>query len=359
MRAVGLERTDSRTSPDLSEYLEELEDTFRRAASDSGGATERYITVGDRTVHLAFAGATLPGRLLPALEHLVVGETPSPDLRLRIWDSRSTGCRMPPPAWGHDQYLTGGRIRGVDESRMFVRYQMGMDSLHMLDLRTQRGVFWVRDGTRVPWWESASPLRLLINRWADERQLLVLHAAAVGNETAGILLAGSAGSGKSTTALSCMLHGLSHGGDDSVVVGWRPTPTVYSLYNTAKLCRDSLERLSSLETEVSGVGAEESDKAVCFLKERFSRRLFLRRPLRAILFPVVTGGGTTRIEPLSPARCLQALAPSSILQIPGGSGGKLRLIAELARSVPAHSLHLGTDPKQVAEAVASFIGRLA
>jgi hypothetical protein len=76
----------------------------------------------------------------------------------------------------------------------------------------------------------------------------------------------------------------------------------------------------------------------------------------AVLLPRVTGATETRVEPASPADCMTALAPTSVLSIPGARAAEFAALARVARAVPAHHLLLGTDVRAIPGVVERFLG---
>ena len=87
----------------------------------------------------------------------------------------------------------------------------------------------------LPYWETAAPFRILFHWWSQSFGGQISHAAAVGRDGKGVLLAGRGGSGKSTTAICCVDAGMEYVGDDYVLLTRTPTPTAHSLYNSAKI----------------------------------------------------------------------------------------------------------------------------
>ena len=78
----------------------------------------------------------------------------------------------------------------------------------MWDRHSRRALYWVRRASDLPFWEIASPFRILFHWWAQSWGGQVAHAAAVGVNGRGVLLAGKSGSGKSTAALACLRQGM-------------------------------------------------------------------------------------------------------------------------------------------------------
>jgi hypothetical protein len=210
-------------------------------------------------------------------------------------------------------------------------------------------------------YEVGRPFRKIFHWWAADRSLQVIHAGAIGDTEGGVLLAGRSGSGKSTTALAGLAGGLKYAADDYCLVEPGERPQLHSLYlsgagneRTAELLptlRDSL--LSAPRLPGLDIG-----KHLIFCDDIAPSSVTPGFPLRAILVPRVTGGDTTHLEPLSPAESLRALAPSTLLQLPGQRAESLARLANLVRSIPSWSLRLGNDPRAAVDEIRALLARL-
>ncbi len=183
----------------------------------------------------------------------------------------------------------------------------------------------------------------------------MIHAAAVGRPDGGVLLVGKGGSGKSTTALACLRSELVHAGDDYVLIAGVPSPFVYSLYHAAKVVPEQLWRVPHLEPWVSNRDRLDLEKAVVYLNEGFAEKLSAGFPLRAILLPRVTGGRDTRLVPASADQSLDALVPSSFIQLPGLGREGLQTMVRTVQSLPSYVLELGTDLARIPPVIASLL----
>jgi hypothetical protein len=170
------------------------------------------------------------------------------------------------------------------------------------------------------------------------------------------MLVGRGGSGKSTSALSCLDSNLLYAGDDYVAVEERPgdRPLVHSLFSSGKLEPGHARRLPHLPAPTLGDDSEE--KVVFYVHDHFPDRTCTQFPLRAVLAPRITG--ETRIVPMSPAAALRALAPSTLLQLhppdPGAFAGMARLLA----AVPAFAFELGPEIAGIPRAIERFLAEL-
>lgn len=329
--------------------------TFERAAAASGGVIERCFSVGPGTLRLRFAGSALPPLILPALEHLAAEPRESGrTLTVSLFDSESTGTAMPPPAWTPDSYGARGEITGFNTDRFRTIFAHGVDLLQMMDLSRDAGVFWAPSYRMVPYFERGGPLRSYLHWWMWREPFQPLHAGAVGTEAGGVLLAGKRGSGKSTSTLACLEGGLLYAGDDYVLAGG-DEPYAYSLYNTAKLVPDNLHRFPGLHASIRNPERLGEEKAMIFVREVAPERVCGGFPIRAVLLPKVTGKRDTRLQPTSAMKALLALAPTTILHMPGASQDAFAKMSALVKQVPCYVLEAGTDLPQIPAAVRALL----
>ena len=114
-----------------------------------------------------------------------------------------------------------------------------------------------------------------------------MHAAAVGTENGAVLITGKGGVGKSTAALSCLQAGLFYIADDYVITKLEPSPTVVSLYSTAKLNADHVAHFPGLSKYINNTEKLDQEKAVIFLNHGLGQKLVSEMPLKAILTPQI------------------------------------------------------------------------
>jgi hypothetical protein len=298
------------------------------------------------------------------MAHLEIPPTDAPGLTVLLWDSVSTGTELPlflsrlfdslGQWWLH--LGRRGEIKELTNARIHTAYHLGPNIFSMIDLQENLALYWVKDAQALPYYEVGSPLKTILHWWADQGAYQFIHGGAVGLPASGVLLAGKGGTGKSTTALACLEAGLLYAGDDYCLVRTDPEPFVYSVYNTAKLRGDlDLERFPRLALLVSNTNRLENDKAVFFLQQHFPGQVTRGFPIKAILLPQISNEKETRLRPASAGTALAALAPSTLLQLPGAGGPALKRISKLVHRVPAYVLEVGTEITRIPEAVQSLL----
>ena len=317
---------------------------FDRAADAAGGAVLRHYAIAGLSVTLRFAGPALVERLSAALDHHPGGDPTAPALTISIWDTASTGVLL--PAFPRDAFDggTSGVARTAEPPTVRAKYRPDLRSLCLLDRRADQATFCVFDGARLPYWETGAPLRPILHWWMTDHDRQLVHAAAVGTASKGILLVGRGGSGKSSAALACLGSALRYAGDDYCLVSFDPQPRAHSLYSSAKLDAGQARRFPGLARAIVNADRLTSEKALFLLHRHFPQYLQESFAVGAIVVPVIAGRGRSWLEPTSAGSALLALAPSTILQLPGAGRTALATLSGLVQRVPCYVLHLGDDP---------------
>ena len=237
----------------------------------------------------------------------------------------------------------------------YTTFQLGADILCMLDIDRGLALYWCRDAQKIPAYERSAPIRTLIHWWMREHNRQLIHGGAVGTATGGVLLVGRGGSGKSTTALACLDAGFSYVSDDYCLVASRPTPYVYSLYNSAKLKREDIDRFPNLAPAIQDQPMPQMDKAVFWLHNHCPEKIEIGFPVHAILWPQVTSRALTSVRETSAATGLRALAASTIFQLPGAGQQDFQNMIRLVKEIPNYVLELGSDITEIPNVVGKLL----
>jgi hypothetical protein len=331
-RGVGVQATG------LSTAFAELRDGFERAAQRLE-VSEHHLRIGSQAIELRIAGDAMARAILPALEHLTDPEPgkEDPDLVVRVWDTAGSGTRLPdlPGVLGD----AVGRSHYDGELCLSLRmFESVVSALHV---GRGEAVHCMADGRRIAPYDLAHPLSEIFAWWLSRSGRYRVHAAAVGTEAGGVLLAGASGAGKSTSALTCLRAGMQFAGDDTVLVHSDP-PIAISLYNSGRADRDLLRRYPTVFPRLEQPSGEE--KAVGFFgREAMTHAI----TLRAVVLPRVLPGGRCRIAVGNRARALRALAPWAVLHSPGAEGLALSSIGDLLARLPVYVLEIGDDLHQI------------
>jgi hypothetical protein len=330
-------------------------DNFQTALS-CAGEIRRFYRLAGFTICLKFAGDAMVEPLTAALGHLEVELSESWDYSICIWDGFSTKTPLLSFPWAPNRYALRGEVLGYDCVRVHTVVDIHTRVLHLFDREENLGLYWISDFRRLPWWINGSPLQLHLHWWMQTRGYQLTHAASVGDERGGILLAGKGGSGKSTTALACMREGMKYVSEDYCLLS-PPTNEVwaYSVYNSAKLEENTLRWFPQLKEKVVNPNRNKEEKAFLFHHEFQPEKLLLGCPLKALVALKIGEGSESRLEPLSHREAVTALSVSTMWQLTHTGPVVFDHLKRVAEKLPCYRLLLGTDLTQGAQIIGSLL----
>ena len=331
-----------------------------RTAQGRQAEITRNIVVAGVRIRLRFSGAAVHDALIGPLLHLLDEHADTPaEVTFNIWDSASTGVGVPDPPCSRDHFTDRGDIWGMESERILSAFHWLECSVALMDTQSLEGIYWIDDAAALPYWSKASPLRTLLH-WAMQqfdRQLL--HGAVVGTDHGGVIITGIGGSGKSTTALTCLEAGLTYLGDDYVVVALDPAPVAFSLYCTAKLNDDqaaAFPRLLPLAQARTGPrGHSEPEKTVLRLHPAKADHIRDSIPLRAILAATIGDQEDTSFLPADLYSTQRSAAFTTLAQLPRAGRWSHEFIGRLCQSLPRFELRLGRDLAAIPDAIRTFL----
>jgi hypothetical protein len=339
---------------------------FAEAAFEAVGASDtrrhtHYIGEIGGTTWGVISSSPIFGRILERA--LGTGIRPIPDppssdhFRIYCIDGEGGEALARPPHFNAPKQISPDPIRRIWLSNNIrIGHQVREDILTVVDLHHRRALVQVPKAEKLPYHEQAAPMRSLFQWLMASNRRSLIHGAVIGTKAGGVLLIGRGGSGKSSTALVGLGAGLHFAGDDYVVVETDGTPCAYGLYATAKVERKDLDLYTQLDAELHNPTGPPEEKAVLFLnREPPGFRAGLR--LRAIVLPRITRD-PMHLRPCSPAQALQALAPSTLLQMGGDRRQLFEDCTRLVRRLPAFILHTGPRTQNFGQDVARSIGQL-
>lgn len=279
--------------------------------------------------------------------------------RLEVYamDAESDGWDLP-AGWDEqagfssrefDRILAGCNHRGF--------YYHDAPSWQFYDRATAIGVQTLPTQFGFPPWESSSPLRPFLHWAYAAARMRLTHAATLGLNGRGVLMAGPSGSGKSATTLAGLMNGLDSVGDDHVLLETGSRVVAYSVFTMLKQDREGLRRAgiapAGLEaTELNWRGKVEFESAKFSLKP-----LADRMEMFALLLPEIARARHTTLERVTAQEAALSLVPSAVFQLPGDSTESFHFLAGIVRRLPAYRVRLSQNPADIAEAIGSFIAK--
>ena len=336
--------------------VRELEAGFERAAGRTGRRRIRLGLAGG-TVDVEVAGETLFDRLTAAFRHLALDDEDSrPDLRVTLWDADEGGVAGPAPAPGDAP--TAPPIASASPDGRFVLHRR-THAVVGTDRATGSVAGWFRDVRRLPLYDRGRPLHPQLLLWNQDRGAPPLHAGLVARGGRGALFVGPGGSGKTTSALTCLLHGFDFLGDDYVSLLERPGGGFagHGVYGSTHVAPDHLARFPTLLPHAVDPLWEGEDKAVVFLADVEPGRLARESPIDALFLPTV-GPGPVRIRPATGTEAVLRLVQGALALATHAGPGRMDPLFRLAERTPAFWLDLGPDLDGIPAAVARTLDDL-
>jgi hypothetical protein len=193
----------------------------------------------------------------------------------------------------------------------------------------------------------------------ERRGLFALHAACLAHGASdGVLLAGASGAGKSTLALALVHAGMRFLSDDLVFLscgGESNGVSVLGFADTIGLTDYASERFPRFRTLRAEPPAPGFPKRLHRIEDLFAAPALASCRPRALVFPTVSPGAPSGLEPLDQGDALLRLVPDVLLTDPEATHAHLRAIAALLKQVRCYTLRSGNDLERAAELVSSLV----
>jgi hypothetical protein len=335
------------------EWIAALAQAAAEARSHAGHA-DLSLRIGEHGVRIQVAPESVRSLLRPLAG---LTEADGDGRTIELWDVDACGVR--PPSLPEEGRLAGamGAIPWLSSEDTAGAWQEPGRMLIAWDAQEGRVSGCIGDPAVLPSWQRAEPLRAPLNWVLRGPRRALAHAAAIGRAGGGpgLLIGGPGGSGKSTTALSWMLAGGDFAGDNFVLVDLDAAggPSAAPIYATAKADAGAISMLPELEI---AQGGDETlhGKRVLDVRDLRPEQPAGQIPIKAVVVPKVTHKAKPAVRAISRATALRALAPSSLLQLPGESDG-FAVLATLIRDLPCFELGLAREPQANVEALEQVI----
>ena len=342
-------------SDNIADYAKSLIDLAWSASTDEG--TWHRFQLPFLLINAFFSD---PGFLIPCRKGLVEQEVAGASDRaeLEIHVMSASDPRWPEPAiWREptfspsdlDRVISGRSLRGYyhHESRFW----------QFFDAKAGRGVQTMLNTDLLPPWELSAPLRSFLHWRYDLMGMRLVHAATLGINGKGILLAGRGGSGKSGTTLAGLANGLASVGDDYVLLQ-QDKPGKYrahAVFSTMKQDIAGLKRTGIVPARLRNGVPNWQGKIEFDPTDIHPDALAEPLEVTAVLLPIIAHRSRSVIHPARPSEAMIALAPSSVFQMPGCAASGVRFYSEFIRRTPAYHLELSDQPGEIADVIHDFL----
>lgn len=334
----------------ITEFCDEILGNLNGLAPDQSNC---YAVGPHQVIHNVY-GSALGQFMTPALAHIVSKPGDTPDYRIWSIQGDAIPFALPRPFWSWQRIDTQGFILDIDSTRFTAHYDAMTMTFRLLDRERRIGIHWVREFDKLPYWERSFPLRTMFHWIFRDTPLQPVHAACVGNERAAVLLAAKGGSGKSTTALTCLFDGMQYVGDDFVLVDSN-TCEVHSMYNVVKLKPEDVELYPEFRHLLNPVSSDQ-EKTQIFLSDYLPDQLERTTEIQYILVPRIdSSSDNTTVSEISREEVISALATSTFYLLKGDNTGTYRKISNLVDRVPCYYLNLGRNRQVVSREIQNIL----
>ena len=320
---------------------------------DPAGCRSMRIAVGEAGVGLRIASESLERQFAPAFRHLA-GIAAGTDLSVTLWDASTAAPAVPRLPWQIEAYRPCGEIAGYSDGPCYLHFDAPMSALTVFDTKRGAAAYINRKNTALPGYEIAGPLRHLIHRFAIDRGMALVHAGAAARSGRAALVTGAKGTGKSTTILSCLAAGLDYLGDDRCLLAGGSEPRVYSIYSSAKIFADELDRhpIAGLREAALPPGPTDNDKSLIYVDRIAPSSMVRSANLHCIISPVPTGEPKSRLVRRPGSEALRLLIAEIVGRSPVTAARSLSLLKQICAAVPFYRLEAGRHLPEVAETIA-------
>jgi hypothetical protein len=262
-------------------------------------------------------------------------------LTIRAWDACEHQSSIAPLRW---DLLHANGYRGVSDGNYFFQFFDSISAISFLSLEHKTAYYVVKNTQELPWWVRGSPLQAIFSAFFRAKGVQLTHVAAVGNKDRCVLLAGKGGSGKTTTTLACLQHGLTYLGEDYCLI--EPTANntiVHSVYQSAKWTPQTRMMYPEFDRFVHNQPTTAHDKSLLFYKECFTDQIGISLPAIAIASLSIHLQAKPTLMVTNKTSSLKQLTLSTIKQLPFFDHQTYTLLRQCCETVSHYDLQLGTD----------------
>jgi hypothetical protein len=344
---------------------DELRTAFHRAVrSHPGERVQRSVSFAGRPALLDVVGRELFDRLFPTFAHLETAPAAQHRVTISAWDVSLTGVAPEPCTdesdlrWERDDWSLrsyGGRTADGRAHRFLREAREGR--VACLDRLTNHLVV-AYDSGGVTLHEQGRPVTRLVSQIHRGLGVQLIHAGLVAHGTAGALLVGRSGSGKTALTLDCVVGGLRYLADDVAGVEQAGDGSFlgHSIYGSVNVLPFHMVRHPRLSRHTRRDASQE--KGLLLASAFASGMIAVSVPITTILLPQPGGAGRTRVTRLARRDALPLLFPATPEHRHAGFDDRDgRRLGELVKSAECYRVDAGTDPVEVAGVVRELLKR--
>lgn len=321
---------------------------FKKELAPTFIAKQKYISrsfkIAEKFINIHFSSQILANKLCLALRHNSCPPPFAVDLDIFVWQRRDL-YTIPPPYEQHSS---------KDQPTFNGLHYVNKNSISVYQPELNRAFFWMDSIDNLKDWAFSAPFRNIFHWFFCQSNIHLLHGAAVGDDKSAILISARGGSGKSTTALKCLLDGINYLSDDYVAVS-SETLYAYSLYNSLKISWKSEFLNQKLRQHIWNEKTLDWDKAIILLDKIYPKQIKKNLLLKAVFVPEITPQTDTDICEISKADALLAILPTNLKQNKHLRAESVVAIKKIIMKLPCFKIRLGSDTSKTTSKIRSFL----
>lgn len=308
---------------------------------------KRFL-LANETLDIEYFETTILKKIEQAFSHLQSKDETACPMTVRLWEMSDYSFCPSPKEW--DLIISNG-YHGTVKPPIYLHYFADIQALSVINTEKNLAYYLVKDASQLPWWVSGSPLQVILNVFLRERKIQLTHSGAVSLNGYGILLFGKGGAGKSTTTLSCVNGGMECLGEDYCALAPQNPPTVYSVYQTAKLTKQTIDKFPNTNICASSKEA----KHLFYYNHLFPKSMIRSAKLKALIHLNIGKKSSPSYSPINKKEALAGMLLSTLSGLPLYQKTTIDLLSALSQSLPCFRLHLGSNLEENTKLIRSFL----
>jgi hypothetical protein len=316
-----------------------------------------YYRFAGFNVRIRCAGSRLSSLHEKVFHHLRVEEVGISeeqfDLTIDLWDEEQTKFPCPVDLISDESQ----KLRTVTASKNSrILADQDSDTSIFLDRKDRRIIASFASAYKMNNYDLSKPFNRLLALWYRDMNVEVIHSSMISKNKKGILFLGEGGSGKTTSALSCLNDGFNYLGDDHV--GLTKVNDIffgYSLFASALINTNHFKQFPQLQKFELQKNIQRDAKSIIYFANEHSNKIDNSAEIAVLLLPKVVDSKHTSFRKAGKGETFLAVAPSSLrLQISPNKKA-FDTISHLIDRIPSYCLELGTDLDEIPKCVNEII----
>jgi hypothetical protein len=339
-------------------YFEEMVSAFEEILMSSPELRNiTYYRFAGLNVRIRCAGNKLSSLHEKVFNHLKLEEVNISekrfDLTIDLWDQVQT--RFPCPVdLISDESAKLRTVTASADSRIVA--DQDIDTSIFFDRKVKRIIASFVSADKMNNYDLSKPFNRLLALWYRDMNVEVIHSSMISKNRKGILFLGEGGSGKTTSALSCLNDGFNYLGDDHIgLTEVNHTFVGYSLYASVLIYENHFKQFPQLQKFELQKNMRRDEKSIIYFSNGYLNKIDNCAEIALLLLPKVVDSNHANFRKAKKSETLLAAAPSSLrLQISPNKKA-FDTISHLVDKTPSYCIEVGKDLDEIPKCVNEII----